>query len=319
MSRLSAYMRSQLGVRHHPLGDWGRRPAAGQRPPAVGMHGGKHAYGTLGQVCKGTQILLMQRYRELLRGGGPLPAFADVEFRNYSQNGEDGILLYILALIGMKTRKCVEICAGDGVECNAANLILNHGYDAVLVDGDEGNIAIADEFYARHRETHGFPPRAVKHWIERETIDRFLRDHGMAGEIDVLTIDIDGNDYWIWNAIECSAPRVVVVEYDNSWGPDDSVTMRYEADFVCRTTEPGMPHCGASLAAFVGLGRRKGYRLVGSQMRCFNAFFVRDDIGRACLPEASVESCLTHGMAAWRRAVRLASPDSPLLARFVEV
>ena len=321
MSRLTAYMRSRLGVRHHPASDWGggQETATGPRPPAGGMHGGKHAYGTVGHICKGTQILLMERYRELRRGGGPLPAFADVEFRNYSQNGEDGILLYILSLIGMTTRKCVEICAGDGVECNSANLILNHGYNALLVDGDDRNIAIANEFYSRHRETFGFVPKAVKHWIERETIDRFLHDQGMAGEIDVLTVDIDGNDYWIWNAIECSSPRVVVVEYDNAWGPDDSVTMRYESDFVWRISEPGMPHGGASLAAFVGLGRRKGYRLVGSQMRCFNAFFVRDDIGRDCLPEVSVESCLTHDMATWRRELRLSRPESPLLERFVQV
>jgi len=300
MSRLTALLRSQPTVSKTNQSD-------------------KYAHGTVGQVCKGTQILLMQRYRDLLETKGRLPAFADVEFRNYSQNGEDGILLYIFSLIGMATRKCVEICAGDGIECNAANLILNHGFTGLLVDGSEQNVAVGNDFYQLHRDTYAFAPRVVQHWIDRDTVDGFLRDQGLAGEIDLLTIDIDGNDYWIWEAIQCVSPRVVVVEYCNSWGPDEPVSMRYDRDYVWRIEEPGMPHSGASLAAFVALARRKGYRLVGSQMRCFNAFFVRADLGADILPEVSIESCLTHEAHAVRKALRLSRPDSPLLERFVRV
>jgi hypothetical protein len=311
LSRLTATIRSGLARTRTSL----RGRFVGPRA----LHAGKYDHGAMGQVCKGTQILLMQRYQEARRTGAALPPFADVEFRNYSQNGEDGILLYIFALIGMGRRRCVEICAGDGIECNATNLILNHGFDALLVDGDEENVAAAAAFYGGHRDTYAFAPRAVRRWIDRETVDAFIRDQGMDGEIDLLTIDIDGNDYWIWEAIDSASPRVVVVEYDNSWGPDDAVAMRYDRDFVCRVTEPGMPTCGASLAAFASLGRRKGYRLVGCQMRCFNAFFVRDDVGRDVLPEVPVASCLTHGMAEWRRALRLSRAHSPLLKRFVAV
>src|SRR5215831_18093539 len=82
------------------------------------------------------QVLLRQQYRELANRGGPLPDFADVEFRCNSQNGEDGILLYIFSLIGMTTHMALEICAGDGIECNAANLILNHGFHGLLFDGN---------------------------------------------------------------------------------------------------------------------------------------------------------------------------------------
>jgi hypothetical protein len=311
MSRLTAYMRSRKERRRG-------RAAAGPenafpQPPS------KYAHGVQGQVCKGTQILLVERYRELVRTGAPLPSFADVEFRSYSQNGEDGILLFILALVGMKTRRCVEICAGDGIECNSANLILNHGFEGLLVDGDDANVATANHFYGLHRDTYAFAPRAVRQWIARESVDRFLREQGMAGEIDLLTIDIDGNDYWIWQAIECVSPRVVVVEYENAWGPDEAMTMRYDSGYVWRIEEPGMPHSGASLAAFAKLARAKGYRLVGCQSRCFNAFFVRDDIGRDVLPEVPVASCLTSSMSVYRQALRHSRPHSPVLERFEKV
>ena len=74
-----------------------------------------------------SQILLRLKYQDLVRVGAELPSFADVEFQCFSQNGEDGILLYIMSLLGTTNRRVLEICAGDGIECNAANLIVNHG------------------------------------------------------------------------------------------------------------------------------------------------------------------------------------------------
>ncbi len=100
-------------------------------------------------VDKGTQILLQLKYRELLQRELPLPTFEDVEFRAFSQNGEDGILLYIFTLIGMMNRRAVEICAGDGIECNTANLIINHGWTALLFDGNSQLIERGKAFYTR--------------------------------------------------------------------------------------------------------------------------------------------------------------------------
>src|SRR5210317_776510 len=71
-------------------------------------------------VDKGTQLLLSLKYQDLARSGTVLP-FHDVEFRNFSQNGEDGILHYIFALIGTTNKRCIEICAGTGIECNCTN------------------------------------------------------------------------------------------------------------------------------------------------------------------------------------------------------
>lgn len=248
--------------------------------------------GNASRVDKGTQILLMLKYRELVRAGGPLPTFEDVGFRTFSQFDEDGILLYILSLIGMTTRTAVEICAGVGYECNSANLIVNHGFYGLLFDGDEGNVAKARTFYATRPDTLITPPVVAHAWIEPDTIDGLIRANGFSGEVDVFSLDMDGVDYWVWKAITCIRPRVVVVEYHTSWGPDEAKTVPNVKGF--RYTDAKGAFCGASLAAFNKLAKEKGYRLVGCNRNRLNAFFVLNGLGDDLLPEVSVASCLDY-------------------------
>ena len=200
-------------------------------------------------------------------------------FRSYSQNQEDGILLYLFAVIGTTNRVAVEICAGDGIECNTANLVINHGWTALLVDGDENRVARGREFYARRRETRVWPPTFVHSWVTAENVndllggarvhrrDRLAQPRSRRGRL----VDLAGHD-----AIE---PRVVVVEYQDIWGPERAVTVPYDADFRAEFRGRAPDYAGASLAAFVKLGKEKGYRLVGCEPLGFNAFFVRNDVG----------------------------------------
>jgi hypothetical protein len=246
------------------------------------------------------QVLLRLQYQRLAREGRDLPAFSDVEFRCYSQNGEDGILLYIFSLLGTTNRKVVEICAGDGIECNAANLIINHGWQGLLFDGDANQVAAGNAFYSTCRNTWVAPPRFLANWITAENVDALVAGNSFGGPIDLLSLDVDGNDYWIWRALTCVTPRVVVLEFNGSCGPDKSVSMSYAPQF--RLDPAVQPYrCGASLAAFVKLARSKGYRLVGLQSLGFNAFFVRDGIGEALLPERSARECYesTPRLGAW--------------------
>jgi len=232
------------------------------------------------------QVLLRQQYRDLADRSRPLPDFADVEFRCHSQNGEDGILLYIFSLIGATNRKALEICAGDGTECNAANLILNHGFSGLLFDGSAEQIERGRAFYAAHPNTRISPPQLAAAWITAETINDQVATHGFAGDVDLLSLDLDGNDYWVWKALTVVRPRVVVLEFSAGCGPEVAAAMSYKPDY--RLDYSVTPYrCGASLAAFVKLGRAKGYRLVGMQRLGFNAFFVREDIGTHLLPEVT--------------------------------
>jgi hypothetical protein len=234
-------------------------------------------------------------YRDRAERGASLPTFDDVEFKAYSQNSEDGILLYLFSLLGAPTKKVVEICAGDGIECNAANLIINHGWQGLLVDGDARRVATGRRFYGSLAETSWLPPRMVKAWVTTENVNRLLVENGVTGEVDLLSLDLDGNDYWIWKAIDAVRPRVVVAEYNWTWGPAESKTIPYQPDFALPAPE-GRSHAdniyfGASLNALVGLARSKGYRLVGCQRWGFNAFFVEDGVGEAWFPEVSPAEC----------------------------
>ncbi len=238
------------------------------------------------------QILLSLKYRELA-GRPVIPTFDDFEFRSFSQNGEDGILLYIFSVIGITTRKVVEVCASDGIECNSANLIINHGWKALLFDGNIERIERGRALYSKLADTFIHPPVFAHAWITAENINELIASHGFEGEIDLLSLDVDGNDYWIWKAIEQVRPRVVIVEYNGSIGPDKAVTIPYDPKFQLDFSR--LPfYCGASLAAFVALGRRKGYRLVGCQRTQINAFFVREDLLSEMLPEVSAAACLSH-------------------------
>ncbi|MCM3881628.1 MAG: hypothetical protein ND807_16080 [Vicinamibacterales bacterium] len=240
-----------------------------------------------------TQILLRLQYRELALRGTHLPDFSDVEFRYRSQNGEDGILLYIFSLIGTTNRRVVEICAGDGLECNAANLIINHGWQGLLIDGDPEQVARGRRFYATCRSTAISPPTLKDAWITRENVNSVVTDAGFGGQIDLLSLDIDGNDYWVWKALTSVEPRVVVLEFNAACGPERPVAMSYQEGYRLDVTK--RPYrCGASLAAFVGLAKARGYRLVGLQSLGFNAFFVRNPVGENLLPEYSAQECFAR-------------------------
>jgi hypothetical protein len=242
------------------------------------------------------QVLLRLQYQDLARRGTDLPDLADVEFRCYSQNGEDGILLYIFSLLGTTNRTVVEIAAGDGYECNAANLIINHAWRGLLVDGDAEQVARGKAFYATCRNTWVSPPTFIDAWITAENVNDVVASHGFTGSVDLLSLDVDGNDYWVFKALDCINPRVVLLEFNAACGPEQSVTITYQPDF--RLDLSVTPYrCGASLPAFVKLARAKGYRLVGVQSLGFNAFFVRNGVGDCLLPERSVQECFDRSTA----------------------
>lgn len=253
------------------------------------------------QIDSGGQKLLVERYRDLASQGKHL-GFDEVDFVNYSQTGEDGILLYIFSIIGTTNKYCAEFCAGDGLQCNSANLIINHGWHGLLCDGDSANVEKGVEFYKSHPNTFLIPPHFIQRWINAENINDILLESGFKGEIDLLSIDVDGVDYWLWNALEVSSPRVIVVEVNASWGSELARTVRYQPDFVAQYVweeDKLAVYGGVSLAALVSLGKEKGYRLIGANRYGFNAFFMRDDVGCDSFPEVSAKSCLQHPVAEW--------------------
>lgn len=239
---------------------------------------------------QGVQQMLHHTYHQLRSQHDLLKQIGNAGLRCFSQSDEDGLLLYIFSLIGTTNKRIVEICAGDGIECNACNLIINHGWSGLLFDGNEQNIATGRSFYGRRRDTYSRPPTLVQAWVTAENVNTLVSDHQFTGEIDLLSLDLDGMDYWIWKALTCIRPRVVVLEFTALWGPYQAVTLPYKPDF--RINWEREPWChGASLPAFVRLGKERGYRLVGTNRFGFNAFFLRNDAGQDLLPEVSPADC----------------------------
>jgi hypothetical protein len=239
---------------------------------------------------KVAQLVLKQHYKTLAQlRDRALPSFREVGFRQYSQFEEDGILLYLFSLITPETRTSLEICAGDGIECNTANLIINHGWWGHLFDGNPNGVKRGTAFYTSHKDTFLHPPNFKCAWITAENINQLISECGLRGRIDLLSLDMDGVDYWIWKAIDVVDPTVVVCEIMNPVPPDLALTVPYDANFRVSTFEDDFR--GASLKAMTNLGRSKGYRLVGTHRFGFNAFFVKNGIVDDFLPEVAPEQC----------------------------
>ena len=180
---------------------------------------------------------------------------------NYSQGGEDGVLLRLFEKIGVRHQYFVEFGAWDGVHLsNTANLRLNHGWSGLLLEGSDR----ADGELVQRAHVHA------------ENVEALFRKNDVPSDFDLLSIDIDGNDYWVWKAIESFTPRVVIVEYNIFFLPETAKTMAYDAEYWWDIDNCRKYH-GASLAAFEKLGREKGYALAYTEPYCPNAIFVREE------------------------------------------
>jgi hypothetical protein len=214
--------------------------------------------------------ILRAAYPSLAAPGDGLAALRAAELRVHSQNGEDGILAHLLGAIGPTTREVVEFGVGDGSECCAANLVLTFGWTAHLLEANGDDAAAATAFYAERAAGRVHVDHTA---VEPDTVDALLSQH-VSPIFDVLSLDIDGNDYWVLEALQTVRPRLIVVEYNASFGPDRSVTIPYTSGFDRYVAHASGFYHGASLTALARLGERKGYVLAGCDSRGANAFLV---------------------------------------------
>ena len=206
------------------------------------------------------------------------------EFKVYSQNGEDGVLLYIFSKIGIKNKKVVEIGVEEGKECNSANLVINFGWQGLLVEADLDEVLKARYYYKHVKGISESRLKIVNKFVTKENVNSIFKENGIEGEIDLLSIDIDGNDYWILKEINTLNPRVIVMEYNASIPKDKSLSVKYDPHFKHK----GAGYHGASLKAITKLANQRGYILVGCESTGCNAFFVRKDLAKGKLREISV-------------------------------
>jgi hypothetical protein len=243
-------------------------------------------------ICKSNGLIL---YGNIQEAG----------FRVYSQFEEDGIILYILSMIGFKTKMVVEMCCGSGDECMATNLILNHGFDGYLFDGSEDNIARAKLFFRSKKDCLLYPPVLTHAWITVDNVNKMLTESGCAGEVDLFSLDIDGNDYWIWEAIEAINPRLLLFETHNIIPSGQALTIEYQEDFDCWSKIGAeQDYRGVSLLAMQKLCKKRGYRMIGAHRHGFNVFFLREDEGMDFFPEVGIEEIHNNFWTRWGQTHR---------------
>jgi len=193
------------------------------------------------------------------------------EYQVYSQNGEDGIIAEIFNRIGIEKRFFVEFGVGDGLENNTAYLLLK-GYAGCWIESNSEQVKRIDQKFSLLIKNKRL--KVMNARVSQENIESLFKEASIPQEFDLLSIDIDGNDYWVWKAIDAYHPRVVVIEYNAMYPPDIACVAKYNPEFQWDQTS----YYGASLKSLETLGTDKGYRLVGCDFRGVNAFFVRQDL-----------------------------------------
>lgn len=213
---------------------------------------------------------LVRRVAEGVPGAAQLgPGLTPFELRVFSQNGEDGVLAEIFRRVGISYPGFfVEFGGEDGVELNSAVLADVFGWRGVLIEGD------GVKHHHLHRKYAPNPNVTTGHaMVTSDRVEELFSMLGVPAEFDLLSIDIDGDDFWVWRAIRAYSPKVVVIEYNASLGVDQALVQR-EGDGPWQGTD----FYGASQPALEALGAQKGYRLVHADMTGNNLFFVRNDL-----------------------------------------
>jgi hypothetical protein len=219
-----------------------------------------------------------------------LPVFSSTGFKVFSQFEEDGLLLYVFSLIDHPVKTFIEFGSDDGINSNSANLHFHHAWTGLFIDGNEVAIDRGQFFYEKWGNLSAKTPVFIHSFITRENINELITRGGLEGEIGLLSIDIDGNDYWVWEAIDVVRPQVVMIETHNEFGLHD-IIVPYNPTYFYPGKHPD--YHGASPIAMNCLAKHKGYRLVGANELGFNFIFLRNDLVPE-LPEVSVESVLHH-------------------------
>ena len=216
--------------------------------------------------------------RAVYRGVSADQTIHDWEISIWSQNGEDGILLNLFSRIGATSRRFLEFGCGTGLECNSANLALEFGWSGLLLDANATHIKKARTFFDNRLGADARRVQLRASFVTPENINDLLGEVTPEGcDLDLLFIDVDSIDYWIWDAVDGFRPRVVVCEYNASFGPKRSVTVTPRDGFDPFTKHPSGFYHGVSLAALRKLATSRGYQLIGCDSAGVNAFFVRRD------------------------------------------
>lgn len=198
------------------------------------------------------------------------------EFKVFSQHQDDGIIQFLVDYLEIKNKTFVEFGVENYLEANTRYLLVENNWTGLILDGSKRNIDFvkSDQIYWKHNLT------AVNAFITKENINDLLKSNGFEGEIGLLHIDIDGNDYWIWETINVVEPIILILEYNSVFGAENTWTIPYAANFFRTNTHYSNLYYGASLASLVNLSEKRGYIFIGCNSAGNNAYFVKKEFAK---------------------------------------
>lgn len=213
----------------------------------------------------------LQLFKQNYKNSFPINSY---EFKSFSQFGEDGIIQYLINNLNIKNKFFVEFGVENYNEANTRFLLENDNWSGLLIEADKEKVEEIkkQDFYWKYNIN------VMNEFITKENINQILNKSHIPKEIGLLSIDIDGNDYWIWNEINVIDPAIVVIEYNARFGPKKNVTIPYNKNFSRSYSEYPNIYFGASLVALSNLARKKNYSLLGTNRNGNNAFFVKTDL-----------------------------------------
>jgi hypothetical protein len=200
----------------------------------------------------------------------------EVEFQVFSQWGDDGIIQYLINKVDIPNKTFIEFGVENYRESNTRFLLINNNWSGLVIDGSKTNI----DYIKKDIVSWAFDIHAEHAFITKENINNIISkflNKGYNSEIGILSIDIDGNDFWIWKEIDVVKPIIVITEYNAVFGNEKSWTIPYKDDFYRLDYSKSYQYWGASLKAFYDLADKKGYYFVGCNSNGNNAYFIRKD------------------------------------------
>lgn len=209
----------------------------------------------------------------------------DYEFKVFSQWGEDGIIQRLIDVVKLEDRTFIEFGVEDFYESNCRFLMMNDNFRGFVMDGSTDNAEACQKsyFFWKHEL------RMRQAFITRDNVNDLLAESGFGPELAILSIDLDGVDYWVTEAIRGFSPRILIHEYNALFGGERKISVPYDPQFQRGEKHFSHLYWGASLGALTHLAEQRGYTLVGTNSACCNAFYVRSDLMSDKLEALSAE------------------------------
>ena len=202
-----------------------------------------------------------------------IKSLEEVEFSIFSKFGDDGIIQWLVHHLNIEHKTFIEFGVEDYSESNTRFLMMNNNWSGFVMDGDPENIKRLEAQYYYWK--YDLTSKAI--FINKHNINTLIAEQNFTQDVGLLHIDLDGNDYYIWEAIEVVTPAIVIVEYNSLFGSERPISIKYDDAFIRTNAHYSNLFWGSSIKSLYNLAIKKGYSFIGCNSGGNNAYFIRND------------------------------------------